>query len=137
MPEKDTSSRSGSTLPEKASTALNVVSTAGAILVVGLGLTFVFIIAVVALGTVPESQKAAVVTAALTVLGTIVGAYFGVKVGAAGREKAEAARDAEAVKVQELAAQVDPQQAKAALDTAERRIRTTKDTAMGRPATAR
>ena len=89
------------------------------------------LLAVVSLGTVPDSQKAAVITAAFTVLGTIVGAYFGVKVGAAGREKAEAARDAEAVKVQELAARVDPQTARAALDTAERRVQ---DAGLGGPA---
>jgi uncharacterized protein YacL len=129
----DTQARSRSGRPDKAARALDFVSTAGAIIVVGLGLTFVFIIAVVALGTLPKDQGAAVVTAALTVLGTIVGAYFGVKVGAAGRERAEAARDAEAVKVQELAAQVDPQTAKAALDTAERRTQTAHDLEAIRP----
>jgi uncharacterized protein YacL len=121
MPGNDTAARPQSSAPEKPSATLNVVTTAGAILVVGLGLTFVFIIAVVALGTVPGGQKAAVVSTALTVLGTIVGAYFGVKVGSAGRERAEAARDVESVKVQELAARVDPETAKAALDTAHRR----------------
>jgi len=114
---------------ESSTSVTEVVSTTGAIIVVGLGLVFVFIIAVVSLGTVPNEQKAAVVTAALTVLGTIVGAYFGVKVGAAGREKAEAARDAEAVKVQELAARVDPQTARDALDTAERRVQDAAPTA--------
>lgn len=130
----NTEARPRTATPDKTSRALDVVSTAGAIIVVGLGLTFVFIIAVVALGTLPKDQGAAVVTAALTVLGTIVGAYFGVKVGAAGRERAEAARDAEAVKVQELAARVDPQTAKAALDTAERRTQTAHDLEAIRPA---
>ncbi len=132
MPANNTEARPPA--PDRASRALDVVSTAGAIIVVGLGLTFVFIIAVVALGTLPKDQGAAVVTAALTVLGTIVGAYFGVKVGAAGRERAEAARDAEAVKVQELAARVDPQTAKAALDTAERRTQTAHDLGVIPPA---
>jgi uncharacterized protein YacL len=134
MPRNDTAARSRSTVAEKATVTANVVSTAGAILIVGLGMTFVFIIAIVALGTLPTDQGAAVVTAALTVLGTIVGAYFGVKVGAAGRDKAEAARDAEAVKVQELAARVDPQTAKAALDTAQRRTESQQFPAMGGPA---
>jgi len=97
MPTNDTAERTRTTGMDKVTTATNVVTTAGAILVVGLGLTFVFIIAIVALGTLPKDQGAAVVTAALTVLGTIVGAYFGVKVGAAGRERAEAARDVESV----------------------------------------
>jgi hypothetical protein len=101
---------------------VDLLAASGAIMVVGLGLAFVFVIAIVALGTVPDSQKAAVVTAAFTVLGTIVGAYFGVKVGAAGRERAESARDAEAVKVQELTARVNPETAVAALDRAHERL---------------
>jgi hypothetical protein len=98
------------------------LATSGAIIVVGLGLAFVFVITIVSLGTVPDDQKAAIVTAAFTVLGTIVGAYFGVRVGAAGKGAAEKAREAEAIKVQELAAQVDPITAVSALDRAQRRI---------------
>jgi hypothetical protein len=113
---------------------IGVIGAAGGVLVVGLGLVFVFVIALVALGTVPDSQKAAVVTAAFTVLGTIVGAYFGVKVGSAGRQEAEAARDAEAVKVQEFAARADPETAKAALDSAQERVAATTATGGGPPA---
>jgi hypothetical protein len=98
------------------------LATSGAILVVGLGLAFVFVITLVSLGTVPDEQKAAIVTAAFTVLGTIVGAYFGVRVGAAGKGAAEKARDAETIKVQELTARVDPLTAVTALDNAHRRI---------------
>ena len=98
------------------------ITAAGAVLVVGLGLAFVFVITLVALGTVPGSQKAAVVTSGFTVLGTIVGAYFGLKAGAAGKDQVEAARDAEAIKVQELAARTDPETAKAALDAAAERV---------------
>jgi hypothetical protein len=101
---------------------LDLLAASGAVVVVGLGLAFVFVIAIVSLATVPDSQKAAVVTAAFTVLGTIVGAYFGVKVGAAGKQQAESARDAESVKVQELAARVNPETAVAALDSAHRRL---------------
>jgi len=98
------------------------LATSGAIVVVGLGLAFVFVITLVSLGTVPDEQKAAIVTAAFTVLGTIVGAYFGVRVGAAGKGAAEKAREAEAIKVQELTARVDPVTAVTALDSAHRRI---------------
>jgi len=108
--------------PDASSRILNVVSAAGAIIVVCLGLAFTFILGLVALGTVPDSQKAAVITAAFTVLGTIVGAYFGVKVGSAGRAEAEAARNAESVKVQELTARVDPETAKAALASAAEKL---------------
>jgi NhaP-type Na+/H+ or K+/H+ antiporter len=101
---------------------LEAVAPSGAIVVVALGLAFVFVITLVSLGTVPDEQKAAIVTAAFTVLGTIVGAYFGVRVGAAGKGAAEKARDDEAIKVQELTARVDPVTAISALDSAHRRI---------------
>ena len=101
---------------------VDVVSACGAVLVVGIGLAFVFVTSIVALATVPADQKAAIVTAAFTVFGTIVGAYFGVKVGAAGKEKAEQARDAEAAKAQEFAAHLEPETATAALDRVQRRL---------------
>jgi hypothetical protein len=104
---------------------LEAIAPSGAILVVGLGLAFVFVITLVSLGTVPDEQKAAIVTAAFTVLGTIVGAYFGVRVGAAGKGAAEKAREAEAIKVQELTARADPATAITALDCAHRRIERT------------
>jgi len=98
-----------------------VIAAAGAILVVALGLVFVFIIALVSLGTMPDSQKSTVVASAFTVIGTVVGTYFGVRAGSAGKQRAEAARDLESMKVQELAARVDPTVAQAALDKAEQR----------------
>ena len=61
-------------------------------------------------------------TAALTLGGTIVGAYFGVRVGAAGKEKVEKARDAEAVMAQEFAARIEPEAGKEALHSARRRL---------------
>ncbi|MDP8943659.1 MAG: hypothetical protein M3N16_06020 [Actinomycetota bacterium] len=102
---------------------VETVRAIGSVLVVGLGLSFAFVIAVVALATVPDGQKATVATSSFTVLGTIVGAYFGIRAGAAGRERAEVAREEEAVKVQELAARMDPGTAQTALDRAEERIR--------------
>ncbi len=101
-----------------------VISAAGAIIVVGLGMAFVFVIALVSLGTVPPDQRSTVVAGAFTVLGTVVGTYFGVRAGAAGKQAAEAARDAETLKVQELAAIVDGPTAKQAFDRAEQRVET-------------
>jgi hypothetical protein len=98
-----------------------LLSAAGAILVVTLGLVFVFIITLVSLGTVPADQKSTVIAAAFTVLGTVVGTYFGVRTGAAGKENAEAARNLESIKVQELAARLDAPVAEAALEEATRR----------------
>ena len=103
---------------------VGVISAAGAVIVVGLGLAFVFVITLVALGTVPDDERSTVVTAAFTVLGTVVGTYFGVRAGAAGKERAEAAREAETMKVQELAASVDATTAQNALDRAEHRVET-------------
>jgi hypothetical protein len=101
---------------------VNFLQACGAIVVVGLGLLCTFVISLVSLTTVPGDQRAAVVTAAFTVLGTIVGAYFGVKVGSAGKDQAEKARDAEAARAQELAAHLDPVTAVTALDRAHSRI---------------
>jgi hypothetical protein len=109
------------TSPSQEGGIVGVITAAGAIIVVGLGLVFVFVIALVSLGTMPDSQKATVVTSAFTVVGTVVGTYFGVRAGSAGKERAEAARDLESMKVQELAARVEPTVAQAALDKAEER----------------
>jgi hypothetical protein len=68
------------------------------------------------LGTVAEQERATVATAAFTVLGTIVGAYFGVRVGARGKEDAEAQRAVATAKVERLAAHVDAQEAEQVLD---------------------
>lgn len=105
--------------PEAEGGIVGIISAAGAIMVVGLGLAFVFVITLVSLGTVPEDQRSTIVASAFTVLGTVVGTYFGVRAGAAGKDRAEAARDAETMKVQELAASVDTHTARQALDRAQ------------------
>jgi hypothetical protein len=112
---------------------VGVISATGAILVVGLGLVFVFVIALVSLGTIPDSQKSTVVASAFTVVGTVVGTYFGVRAGSAGKERAEVARDLESMKVQELAARVEPAAAQEALDRAAQRseeVRTASSSSM-------
>jgi hypothetical protein len=120
---EDESERGSREAPERSGSGMiEVIGATGAVLVVALGLAFVFIVTIVSLGTVPGNQKAAVVTAAFTVFGTIVGAYFGVKVGAAGKEQAEAARHAATLKVEELAARADPRTVEQALDKAQERL---------------
>ncbi|HEY1276789.1 MAG TPA: hypothetical protein VGF25_17905 [Thermoleophilaceae bacterium] len=120
MPE-DASASAGTTPAEQTGT-IGVIQATGGILVVALGLVFVFILGLVAMGTVQDDEKSTIVSAAFTVIGTVVGTYFGVRAGAAGKERAEAARDFESLKVQELAAHVDPAVAQAAFDKAERRV---------------
>lgn len=71
----------------------------------------VMAITTASIGSVPDEQKATVVAGAFTVLSTIVGAYFGVRVGAHGKSEAEAARVASEEKVARLALHVDKQDA--------------------------
>lgn len=126
-----TDQSSTATTPPGEGGLVGVISATGAIVVVGLGLIFVFIIALVSLGTLPGTQKSTVVASAFTVIGTVVGTYFGVRAGSAGKERAEAARDLESIKVQELAARVEPTVAQAALDKAEKRAETARSASSG------
>jgi hypothetical protein len=120
MPD-DASAASTTAPPDEHTGTIGLIQATGGILVIVLGLVFVFILALVAMGTVEDESKATIVSAAFTVLGTVVGTYFGVRAGAAGKERAEAARDFESLKVQELAAHVDAGTARAAFDRAEQR----------------
>jgi hypothetical protein len=87
---------------------------AGGLVVVAIGVIAVVTITTASLGAVDERERATVATAAFTVLGTIVGAYFGVRVGARGKDEAEAARAVAAAKVERLAAHVDASEAEGA-----------------------
>jgi hypothetical protein len=107
--------------PAEQTGTVGLITATGGILVVVLGLVFVFILGLVGLGTVPDSQKSTIIASAFTVLGTVVGTFFGVRAGSAGKERAEAARDFESLKVQELAAHVDAPTARDAFDRAEKR----------------
>jgi hypothetical protein len=88
----------------------------GGLVVVTAGVAAVLVITSAAMGTVPEAERATVATAAFTVLGTIVGAYFGVRVGARGKDEVEAQRAIAAEKVERLAAHVDADKAGEVLD---------------------
>jgi hypothetical protein len=85
-----------------------LVQAGGALLVVIVALAAVLIITLAVLTKVAEDQRATVVTAAFTVIGTLVGAYTGVKVGSSGLDEAQKSRDAEAKKVQALAGKLSP-----------------------------
>ena len=90
---------------------------AGGLVVVAVGVIAVMAITTASLGTVAEQERATVATAAFTVLGTIVGAYFGVRVGSRGKEDAEAQRVVATAKVERLAAHVDAHEAEQVLDS--------------------
>ena len=98
----------------------HLLSRAGGLVVVAIGVIAVTTITSASLGSVAEGERATVATAAFTVLGTIVGAYFGVRVGARGKDEAESARAVAAAKVERLAAHVDTQKADEVIDAVNR-----------------
>jgi hypothetical protein len=98
----------------------HLLSGAGGLVVVAIGVIAVTTITSVSLGSVAEEERATVATAAFTVLGTIVGAYFGVRVGARGKHEAESARAVATAKVERLAAHVDTQKADEVIDAVNR-----------------
>jgi hypothetical protein len=64
------------------------------VVVVLAGLFVILVAFVVAVGQYDKASDVSTALAPITgVVGTIVGAYFGVQVGAAGKDKADAARD--------------------------------------------
>ncbi len=96
-----------------------LVNAAGGVVVVIIGVGALVTIASASLGTVPDAEKATVATAAFSVVGTIVGAYFGLKVGSQGREEADEQRKIATAKVERLAAELSPEQAKRAMSEPE------------------
>jgi hypothetical protein len=88
-----------------------LLASSGGLVVVVVGVVAVMTITTASVATVPGEQAATVAAGAFTVLGTIVGAYFGVRVGAHGKQEAEAARAASEAKVARLALHVDKQDA--------------------------
>jgi hypothetical protein len=88
-----------------------LLTASGGLVVVVVCVLAVMAITTASIGSVPDEQKATVAAGAFTVLGTIVGAYFGVRVGAHGKSEAEAARVVSEEKVARLALHVDKQDA--------------------------
>jgi hypothetical protein len=84
--------------------------------VVLVGVGAVVTIGSASLGTVPDGERATVAAAAFSVIGTTVGAYFGVRVGAKGKEEAEEDRRVATAKIERLAATVDERTATQILD---------------------
>jgi hypothetical protein len=93
-----------------------LLARSGGLVVVVIGVVAVMVITSASLGTVPEAERATIAASAFTVLGTIVGAFFGLRVGSRGKDEAEAARDLAASKVERLAAHVDADEAERVLN---------------------
>ena len=78
----------------------NVIQSAGGVIVATFGLVTVLSITVNLVDNVAQDQRAALITTAFTVIGTLVGGYIGARAGGAGRDEAEKARDRESRRVE-------------------------------------
>ena len=107
--------------PSSRSEAIKLI---GGLIAVVAGLAVLLVIAVVAMREVHADSQSIVpiATSAFGVVGSIIGAYFGVKVGSDGTQKAIAGMQGEAAKAQAFAAHLDPSKADAAIETAERLV---------------
>ncbi|MGN6379481.1 MAG: hypothetical protein ACTHNU_11065 [Gaiellales bacterium] len=93
----------------------------GGLLAVFFGLVALVVIAAVALSQVSDSQSTvSIATSAFGVIGTVIGAYFGVKVGSDGTQKALSDLKEESAKAQAFAMHLDPAKAEEAIATAHR-----------------
>ena len=98
-----------------AANATSVTSYVASVVAGLLALMAVSVAAIVVLSPGNGQNVVAVPTGSVGVIGTVVGAYFGVKLGADGRQAAQHAQRAEAAKVQALAAHLDTDHANQAL----------------------
>jgi hypothetical protein len=104
------------------------LSSIAGLLAVVAGLLSLIAVSVAAIFALPSGNGqnvVAVTTGSFGVIGTVVGAYFGVKLGVDGRQAAQHAQHAqraEAAKVQALAAHLDSDQADRALKEARQLI---------------
>jgi hypothetical protein len=89
----------------------------GGLVVVCAGLFVLLVIAVIAVLLVKKttSDVVSIATSAFGVIGTVIGAYFGVKIGADGTQTAIAGLKDEAAKAQAFAVHVPTDQAESAL----------------------
>jgi len=80
----------------------------GGLIALGIGLVVLLAIVVVAIFQLPASEAGAAATGGITALGSMVGAYFGVKVGSDGTKEAIKGQKEEATRAQAFALGVDP-----------------------------
>jgi uncharacterized protein YacL len=102
------------------------VKTIGGLIAVAIGVIVVGVVAVIAL--IKDTETASTIaSAAAGVIATIVGAYFGVKVGSDQSKTAIEAQQAEAAKAQVYAAHLPPEKAEGIVDLAEQAARRVRD----------
>jgi hypothetical protein len=91
----------------------------GGLVVVCTGLVILGAIAITAMILIEGNDVVAVATSAFGIIGSVVGAYFGVKIGTDGTQAAVAALKDEAAKAQAFAAHVPLENAEAAITQAQ------------------
>lgn len=86
---------------------INLIQTSGGALTVALAITLIFVVALVAIPLASGGDRVTIATAAFTGIGTIAGAYFGVRLGADGKERAEQDRQEAQLIIERVAAKVN------------------------------
>ena len=126
-PEAPVTETTGRPADYEGSKTAAVNALAGFLVVVAALAAVVGISAITLASVSAEASKVAIATSAIGVIGTIVGAFFGIKIASdtrksseEGRERAEARHEEEKIKVEELAAAAD--QPQDALSRADERI---------------
>jgi hypothetical protein len=97
---------------EDVKSATENVRVIGGLLALAAGLVALVIIVLVAIGELGKEQAGAATTAGITAVATMVGAYFGVKVGSDGTKEAIKGQKEEAAKAQAFALAADPDKLK-------------------------
>jgi hypothetical protein len=93
---------------ESAKTTTENLRVIGGLLALVAGLIALVVIVLVAIGELDKEQAGAATTAGITAVATMVGAYFGVKVGSDGTKEAIKGQKEEAAKAQAFALAADP-----------------------------
>jgi hypothetical protein len=83
----------------------------GGLVALGSGLIALVVVVIIALAVKPDTTGASIATSAVGVIGSIVGAYFGVKIGSDGTQAAIKAQQQEAAKSHIAALHTPPEKA--------------------------
>lgn len=105
--------------PRPPLTASEGIKVIGGLVVVCTGLVILGAIAITAMALVEGTDVVAVATSAFGIIGSVVGAYFGVKIGSDGTQAAVAGLKEEAAKAQAFAAHVPHEDAENAIAQAQ------------------
>ncbi len=85
---------------------VKLVQTAGGALIVTFALIFTFVVGLTAVALAEPADRVSIASAAFAAIGTIAGTYFGIRMGADGKERAEKERRESQRLVEHVAAKV-------------------------------